>query len=85
MKINYAIEILLEQKALLHSEMEFAEGEERTETERRLIDTCNALNKLNKEPIAKDLTKEEGEDKEDCAICGTLFTGNCSICRPETA
>lgn len=45
--MNYAIRILLEQKELLTGEMEFAEGEERIATERRLADTANALNKLN--------------------------------------
>lgn len=45
--MNYAIEILLEQKTLIESELVHAEGEERTELERRLIDTANALNTLN--------------------------------------
>jgi hypothetical protein len=45
--MNYAIEILLEQKRLIESELVHAEGEERTELERRLIDTANALNTLN--------------------------------------
>ena len=45
--MNYAIRILLEQKELLTDEMQFAEGEERAVTERRLTDTANALNKLN--------------------------------------
>jgi len=45
--MNYAIKILLEQKELLTDEMEFVEGEERIEIKRRLIDTANALNKLN--------------------------------------
>lgn len=45
--MNYAIEILLEQKTLIESELVHTEGAERTELERRLIDTANALNKLN--------------------------------------
>ena len=47
MEDNYAIELLLEQKELLADELKFSEGEERVETEKRLIDVCNALNKLN--------------------------------------
>lgn len=45
--MNYAIEILLEQKTLIESELVHAEDEERTELERRLIDTAVALNTLN--------------------------------------
>ena len=47
--MNYAIEILLEQKELLAGELEFAEGEERIETEKRLIDIANVLYKIFKE------------------------------------
>ena len=45
--MNYAIEILLEQKTLIESELVYTEGEERAELERRLIDTATALNTLN--------------------------------------
>jgi hypothetical protein len=45
--MNYAIEILLEQKTLIESELVHTESEERTKLERRLIDTANALNTLN--------------------------------------
>jgi hypothetical protein len=45
--MNYAIEILLEQKELLTEELRFAEGKEREQAEKRLIDTAIALNDLN--------------------------------------
>ena len=60
--MNYAIEILLEQKELLTEELRFAESEEREQIEQRLIDTVNALNKLN----IGDVSFWHDEESNDC-------------------
>tara|TARA_R110002153_G_C12908811_1_gene453196 strand:+ start:141 stop:461 length:321 start_codon:yes stop_codon:yes gene_type:complete len=68
--MNYAIEILLEQKTLIESELVHTEGEERTELERRLIDTANALNTLNLPIVSKRCyVKEIDQFYEDTGYC----------------
>ena len=63
--MEYAIEILLEQKILIESELVHAKGEERNNLERRLIDTAVALNKLN-ETQPQTVKSLDGLNEEEC-------------------
>ena len=73
--MNYAIEILLEQKTLIEGELECIGCEERTELQRRLIDTCNALNKLNIDIVSQrsELLKGFREFVNDRQNTGNIY------------
>lgn len=77
--MNYAIEILLEQKTLIESELVHTEGAERTELERRLIDTANALNKLNLPDVVGQSEQCTHENEVQRQGDGFVYTicGNC--------
>lgn len=53
--MEYAIEILEEQKRMLADELLHAEGEELDETYKRHKETCEALNKLNLPDVSDTL------------------------------
>ena len=66
--MDYAIEILLEQKGNIELELMTTEGNDRIPLEKRLIDICNALNKLNLPDVTQqsELLKALTEIKDCC-------------------
>lgn len=75
--MNYPIEILLEQKTLLETELVFTEGKELTEIKQRYAEVNEALNTLNLDFVrfnAVEVCDSCEQEKGTIAICEDCLT-----------
>lgn len=62
--MNYAQELLEEQKELLTEEIRFAEGEELEQANQRMTEIVDALNKLNIGSVSKSVALKYAQQQK---------------------